>query len=55
LRTDNWDAFEEEVREAGRPVRLVRLDTDVGELQTGRRILSENDLLVEDDESGASR
>ncbi len=54
--SSNWDAFEEQVREAGRPVRRVWLDTDVEELQPARRILSENGLLVEDDdESGASR
>lgn len=45
LRTPNWDAFEEQVREQGTVVRLENLDFNASEIQLGVQILDQNDLL----------
>ncbi len=39
LRTPNWDAFEEQVQEADRSIRLCNFDPRAAELRIGVRIL----------------
>ncbi len=48
LRAANWDAFEEQIREARRLVRLENLDSANAELGLGVRILADSRLLAAD-------
>jgi hypothetical protein len=48
LRTANWDAFEEQAREADRHVLLRNLDLSASDLKLGVEILDRNELLAKD-------